>query len=558
MSLADLLARAGRKIGVGRKPPATVVTHESIDTLAFRNLVDDSERFHKVAVDDAPKVAPVTKPEPLDPATATPDELAAYQTALRSYEQAIDKASPYSAWEQLTHDVFCAHHTWDSPKVREQVDPGVDLHRRLVQKLIATEEFAESRSITRGDSTTSAIATMATARALRDALGEELAEQARNAEEYRQHEQQAQGAVDQLEGLREQAKMHHDAGRQVPDRLKQQIQQAVADKRAAQQAAAAAAQQAVKPIDQAGADAIAAAAAAGAQAAEDAEKIPGVAQGLGGSDVTFQSPEEALAIADAWANNPRLKRVAELFGRLERDMRFQRSKRVVGGREEIVDVEFSDDLTRVVPSELALLADDDLELDFLARYAAGELLCFTTVGESHANRGPIVIVIDGSGSMGQERTAWARAVALALLNICRREKRDLCAIEFGSRGQMASWEFPAKAPVRAQHVMDLASHFFGGGTWPLIGMQYAERVIQAAPRFETADVVLVGDGEATFTNEDAAIKSRLEALGVRILGIGVGGSFNYLAQYAEHTVSVHDFELDGPSEATTAIATHLT
>jgi hypothetical protein len=69
---------------------------------------------------------------------------------------------------------------------------------------------------------------------------------------------------------------------------------------------------------------------------------------------------------------------------------------------------------------------------------------------------------------------------------------------------------------------------------------------------------MIGDGEAGFGPEDARLRDQLKEMGVRIFGIGIGGSFRYLSDYCEHVVSVHDFELQDPGQATAELATHIT
>ena len=351
--------------------------------------------------------------------------------------------------------------------------------------------------------------------------------------------------------------MRHDAGQQIPQGLVDQIKQTVAlreqDIAAAQQIA-----ENIKPIDRRGVEAIARAAAAGQQAAENAKNVPHFGGGLGPGEPTYESPEQALSVAERWANDPNLRKMAELFGRMDRDIRFKRSKRIAGGQDEIVDVEFGDNLRRVLPSELALLSDPDTEDDFLSRYCTQELLQFSTVGEANAGRGPILMVVDGSGSMQGERNIWSRAVAMCLLHIARCEKRDFGCIEFSSSKQLEDWFFPAKAPMDGERVLEMASHFFGGGTSPEQGVSRAAEIMKSAPQFRKADIILVGDGEASFGPEDERLRVQLTELGVRLFGIGIGGSHRYLDKYCENVVPVHDFELTDPTTATAELATHVT
>lgn len=558
-SLTDFLGHAGRKIGTPElKLPDSVVTHTGIDSLRFANYADDSPRFHRVAIDEAPTVTPlVAEPDPIDMATATPEEFVAYQQAKREADAKRKQAPPYGQWDKLTRDVFYSYHTHDHPDLVEPVDPSVALHKRILPKLMTTDEHAQARNVTRDDAKMAAIATMATVKALRETLSEELQEQMREAEQYANAAQQAAEAINGLDALRDQARALHQQGQPIPDSLKQQVKDAVGQRNAAQQQALdAAAKQ--TPMSADAMAAIQAAATAGQGAAENAANLPSFGAGIHDGEPTYESPEQALSIAEMWANNPTLRAIAERFGRFSKDLRFHRAKRIVGGNDEIVDVEFGDNLSRVLPAELALLTDEDTELDFLARYAAGELLCFSTVGEENAGRGPIVCVIDGSGSMSGERNIWTRAVAMCLLHIARIEKRDFACVEFSSASQTEQWVFEARADMPATRIVEMASHFFCGGTAPINGVARAAKLMQDAAPFRKADIVMIGDGEASFGPEDKRLRDRLTEMGVRLFGIGIGGSFSYLAQYCEHVVSVHDFALADPSDATRELAVHMT
>lgn len=558
-SLADFLGKGGRRIGTPELQLSDwTVTHTGIDGLRFANYADDSPRFHRVAIDEAPTVTPeVADPEPIDMTTATPEAFVAYQQAKREADAKRAEAPQYSQWQKLTRDVFASYHTHDRPELIDTVDPSVALHRRILPKLTTTDEHAQARNVTRDDPKMAAIATMAAVDALRNALGEELQEQMREAEQYADAAQQAAEAHDRLEALRDQARELHQQGQPIPRDLVQQIKDAVHDRRGAQQGALdAAAQQ--TPMSADAMAAIQAAAAAGHTAAENAANLPSFGAGIHDGEPSYESPEQALSIAEMWANNPTLRAVAERFGRFSKDIRFHRAKRVVGGNDEIVDVEFGDNLNRVLPAELALLADEDTELDFLARYASGELLCFSTVGEENAGRGPIVCVIDGSASMNGERNIWTRAVAMCLLHIARIEKRDFACIEFSGPSQVEQWVFEAQRDMPAERIVEMASHFFHGGTVPINGIAAAAKLMQDAAPFKKADIVILGDGEASFGNEDKRLRDQLTEMGVRLYGIGIGGSFAYLASYCEHVVSVHDFALADPSDATRELAVHMT
>ena len=563
ISQAEMIARLfGRKGGQVRpKPlPRQAVEHDSVDKMQFDMYADDSPRFRRIAVDERPHIAPnVPDPDPIDFTQASPDEIKEWQEKARAAKDARDNAPEYDAWDDLTRDIFYSYHHPSEPEILppERVDPAVAHHAKIASKMTAEDEHAQSRNITRDNPTAAAIATMAASRALKEALSDELVEQARQSEDFEQARQQAESAMERLESLRNEAKQLKQDGQPIPQDLVQAVQQAVKDKRASQANAADLALAAPLPFNKAAHDAVVAAVQAGAEAAEASQSMPSFDQGFGQGEPRYESPEQALSIAELWANDPTLRAVTELYGRLDKDMRFKRAKRVVGGADEIVDLKFGDDLRRILSTELASLADDDYEDDFYMRYLGAEIRVFDTVGEEQAGRGPVVLCVDESGSMSGESNVWAKALAMCLLNICRREKRDFAYVGFASGSQVNTFLFKAKEDLDPQQIIDMASHFFGGGTTPVIALAAADKVMETA-EFRKADVVMVSDGEASFGGEDKRLRDRMAERGVRFHGIGIGGSFRYLNELTDDVVSVSAFDLTDPSEATAHLATHIT
>lgn len=557
-----LLGRRGSKIGTPElRLPTSVMQHTPIDKLEFDDLADYSPRFRELCVEDAPQIpVDVEEPAPIDITKVTPAELIAYQQAAKAAREAIESAPPYVPWDKLTRDVFYSYHTRDTPEVLEQVDPTVDLHRRMLPKITTTEDHLESRAKTRQNATIAAMATMAFIGKLRELLRDELKQQAQEVQQIESKVREIENMVDDLDELRDEMANLEADGQPVPDELKGRIRALIRAKRAAQAEAFDMATSQT-PISGAAMAALAEAAKAANDVVQQASGLPSFGSGFGVGEPVYESPEQALTIAQMWAENPKLRAIAERFGRFSPDIRFLRAKRVVGGNDEIVDVEFGDNIARLLPQELMLLVSDDelFELDFLSRYADEELLQFSTVGEEHSGRGPIICIVDGSSSMSGERNIWSRAIAMCLLHIARLEKRDFCCIEFASGRQTELWQFLAKEPLDPQQIINMASHFFSGGTVPIQGVAEAARVLNEAPPFRKADIVMIGDGEASFGPEDRKLRDQLMGKGVRLFGMAIGeGTYKYLTEYCEAVVHVHDFELSDPSEATAALAVSVT
>lgn len=561
----DLLKRLFGK-GPSAPPPMPrqAVEHDSVDKMQYRLHTIDSPRFRRLAIEDAPHIAPdIPEPDPIDFTSATPEEIAAWQAGARAAKAAQEDAAPYGAWENLTRDAFYSFHHNDDVRVAdpESVDPATSHHAKIMRKVVSMEEHADARNITRDDPSAAAMATMGFLGELQNSLTEELVEQARQSEAFESARNQAENANAQLESMRDTARELKEQGQPIPRELVDKIKQGVIDKRASQDLAVQIAEASPVPFDMAAADAIENAVKAGLEAAENAKAIPSFGQGFGKGEPIYESPEQALTIADMWANNAVLNAIAKLYGRLDLDMQFKRAKRVVGGAEEIVDLKFGDELRHVVPSELALLGDPVYEDDFYMRYVNAELLIYETVGEENAGKGPIILCCDESYSMHGERNIWSKALMCCLLHIARREKRDFAYIGWADADEVNVHLFYGKSPLDPQAIVDAASHFYGGGTAPLTGITAAQKVMQNAAPFRKADIVMVSDGEAGFGAEDKRVRDLLVESGVRLWGVGVGDQVRkdtgYLNKLTDDVVHIHDFELDDPSAATAHLATHI-
>ena len=90
-------------------------------------------------------------------------------------------------------------------------------------------------------------------------------------------------------------------------------------------------------------------------------------------------------------------------------------------------------------------------------------------GKENQGQGPIICVVDESGSMnatdvaGGTREAWSKALALALCDQAKRRKRDFRYIGFSSYGKQRVVDFPGgHTPVHK--VIEMTEGFLSGGT----------------------------------------------------------------------------------------------
>jgi uncharacterized protein with von Willebrand factor type A (vWA) domain len=185
--------------------------------------------------------------------------------------------------------------------------------------------------------------------------------------------------------------------------------------------------------------------------------------GSGGDGASGVSAKELAGVFKRVKSSRVLKRICELAGRYRRFAQAQQRKKVLHGQDDVVGVVLDGDLGRLLPQELAALADPDLELDAMRRLVERQSMCRDYRGVESQARGPIVVVVDESGSMSGEPICTAKAMALALAWIARHQKRYCCLVGF-SGGTEGNWLVIPPGKDDPTALMRWLEHFFSGGT----------------------------------------------------------------------------------------------
>lgn len=234
-------------------------------------------------------------------------------------------------------------------------------------------------------------------------------------------------------------------------------------------------------------------------------------------------PHEArMELANRIRRNSKLKELADKVGRFVRFAMGEQARKIVHGVDEVHDVELGADIHRALPSELALLADEDTEILFLRKFVERELLQYQLRGTEKVARGAIIAMIDTSGSMYGERETWAKAISIALLNVARKQNRAFYGILFGSAyDPLVEFQFePKKAAARVRShkgeihrteynneieaVLDFAEYSFGGGTDFQTPIDRAVEVLRRQYDESSAqkgDLIMITDGECSVSND---------------------------------------------------------
>jgi uncharacterized protein with von Willebrand factor type A (vWA) domain len=263
------------------------------------------------------------------------------------------------------------------------------------------------------------------------------------------------------------------------------------------------------------------------------------------------SLRDKISLAEEVGRSHRLQQIAALCGRMMRiALRVQASK-VSHPPDEVTTITIGNDLAHVLPSELALLSDPDLEDLFLYRFAEAHLLQYALVGHEKQGQGPIIMALDSSGSMegsvsGIIKEAWAKAVMLALLAIARKQKRDLAILHFSSADDpLVTFRFP-KGASTYEEVLTCTETFIGNYTAFEPWMHAALTLVDEST-FNRADVICVSDGLTTISpTVQAQWQQRRAARDMRAYGILIGTDegAHTLAGITDAIMTLHDLNND--------------
>jgi uncharacterized protein with von Willebrand factor type A (vWA) domain len=218
------------------------------------------------------------------------------------------------------------------------------------------------------------------------------------------------------------------------------------------------------------------------------------AMGVGPGDVQQIPAEEFKKRFEQIKKSQTLRRIMELAGRYRRLAQTKQRQKTRHGQDDIVGVELGNDLGRLCPSELAALADEDLELNVMRRYLERGLMQRDYRGIETKARGPIVVVVDESRSMSGERIATAKAFALAMAWIARHQKRYICLVGFASGSDKTCLVMPPNQFDQAG-LIGWLEHFFNGGTTCDVPLRLLPKNWEklGVPTGET-DMIIITDG----------------------------------------------------------------
>jgi uncharacterized protein with von Willebrand factor type A (vWA) domain len=253
-------------------------------------------------------------------------------------------------------------------------------------------------------------------------------------------------------------------------------------------------------------------------------------------------------------SGPRMARMLEMVGKMRNLARKSARDAVRERADELHSVKSSGDVFRLLPSELAALASDipERRLAAEARLLAGGSLSWELNAHEQEKRGPVVAMIDSSGSMEGHPMEWATAVALGVVDLAAGRgglpKRSSALVHFNARVVSEVRFAPGERDPRK--LLCVATVGASGGTAYEPAIERALE-IAAESAYDGADLVLVTDercrlGEP-FLRRFLGEKERRR---MRLFSVLIGArSSGELERYSDGVWTLRDLAGSYPDEA---------
>ena len=178
------------------------------------------------------------------------------------------------------------------------------------------------------------------------------------------------------------------------------------------------------------------------------------------------------------------------------------------------------ELSSILPSELLRMALPELETDFLRRFAEGQILLRDFESNEPAGLGPIVVVVDESGSMNGSRIEHAKALALIFAWLAKGQKRWCGLVSFSGGTGHSLLALPPDSS-KTSELLDWAINFIGGGSDQDLPVREMPSLFAeiGAPEGKT-DLIYVSDAQLRICAKDTeaflqwkgSVKARLTSL----------------------------------------------
>ncbi|NBI07632.1 hypothetical protein [Senegalia massiliensis] len=209
---------------------------------------------------------------------------------------------------------------------------------------------------------------------------------------------------------------------------------------------------------------------------------------------TPQTMEGKTKLIEKIKKNPLFLNIAKELGKLRKLTNSSINKKYTIGRGKKIGIEYGNNLNKILPSELVLLANKETKPIFYKKYVEKKLKQYKEKKEIFVGRGHVIFMADESGSTSGNRAIWTKALAISLMGISVKEHRNFAYIPYDTR--VGNIQHVNNTNYSEDIVLAIANSYLGGGTNFTEPIKIASKLIKDN-RYENADLVFVTDGHAT-------------------------------------------------------------
>lgn len=242
-----------------------------------------------------------------------------------------------------------------------------------------------------------------------------------------------------------------------------------------------------------------------------------------GTGVLWNLSEESIVNSDVrtlteWVsyikNNKDVKALCDLLGKLRiynENLKKQKHSSLnedivipkINSKEEISRVKLGNSIEALLPNELSLLNNSDLEILFDLKFVENKLMIYDFQGtenikkeekeeknqtEEKEGKGPVIICLDTSGSMSGSRERVAKAISFCIISRAISEKRLCLLINFSVKIEVTEFN-----KINSfSEIFDFLTKSFYGGTDALPALNYSLEAIEKE-EYRGADILMISD-----------------------------------------------------------------
>lgn len=231
-----------------------------------------------------------------------------------------------------------------------------------------------------------------------------------------------------------------------------------------------------------------------------------------------------------------LKKLALLIGRAGEDEIAAKGRFQTASKSDIEGITVGNNLSALLPSEVAMLSDKSTQDIFYRNYAEKRLQVFASASQStrpdEHKDGPVIICVDESSSMTGEPLKTAITLAYAVTIIAKRRHRQVLIVAYSDSHKMMRVESLGR---QRKQLLDFLSNVSMGGNNENSMFRWLFRdILPQEEKFKTADILCISDfGWVRIDHSVKMLIDEQKASGMKFYGLNIGGVFGGWAELDE-------------------------